>query len=884
MFHRLPSAVDPLSLRRRFLVSQLARCKARRKASQLSPLGRSSDDNNVAEAIKTQCSLNNETADLVIIGAHGAIGLPASYLATLRGLKVVMVDSGGAALDGSTHTVHTSITRPNNAVWPVGKAVSSWLQNGPFDVNISPKFLPFAFHSVLQTYFVSDDRLFKMWKAFRRLGLESREIYKRFDRELGCITIGGTGRAHLPSPLVNDDKESVLDLREKLCALGVESEIITDRKDVQDYVGRLQVRHPDLMVRYPEDFVLDLQKYKAGTLRKISSSGGVFIGDTVTSLERDSSGNITAVLTQHGNRIQCRSVLYTGGWKAGFFIKKCLGINLDYHLTVASGVRFVLPDHLVDRSIVGGPMFLAPGYDASGLPVTDVGQMFLTNFTSPFPSRKHLAQALRRFHTYFAYQAPITKIWTCVGRPITTSGMPFIERVAPNMVVALGPGMFGVTVGAGLAKRGLDLVLEDISHPDHLYFQRQSCWDIVSHYFQDKVASNKSPPKNDAEDVPRVIQLGKRGAITTVFRQSLPEAFDYAVYPAREINSVIKDIGQNQGVVLLVASHGPQAKLPAHYGEGYLTADEAIKIVLAQSRTLNLRGIIVISGGIPKSVLHDLASFASKQNVRFVHLPGLATSMEVLINVVRALLPFVDPTGTIAIEDTFHAGKKERPSAGGYQLLGILAKVFGEERLLITVDGPVEQTELRAHYPAARVESAQNDERVQSLRRQHPDLIHIISRSNRIDGTSYCYQHRVILPTSTATISIEQSVTDRVRLVPPIKKVIQQLGSFKPSFVGTGISSVLPVTRFRTNPSLLATLAGIIENLQKAGALVSLRTRDAQPDQLVQSLLRDTIGQTRRFQHTPSLPGCIQVEAEIDSQPLSITVSSAPVRPSTSLV
>jgi glycine/D-amino acid oxidase-like deaminating enzyme len=62
---------------------------------------------------------------LTIIGAGGAIGLPASYLASLRGMKVVMVDSGSGAIDNSTHTVHTSIVRPNRAVWPFSKAVES---------------------------------------------------------------------------------------------------------------------------------------------------------------------------------------------------------------------------------------------------------------------------------------------------------------------------------------------------------------------------------------------------------------------------------------------------------------------------------------------------------------------------------------------------------------------------------------------------------------------------------------------------------------------------------------------------------------------------------------------------------------------------------------
>ena len=861
-----------LCLGRLSILAQAPRLKAIKRVSRISQLSHPNTD-----ATATRHLFDGETADLVIIGAGGAIGLPASYLAaTLRKLKVVMIDRGGAALDSSTHTVHTSITRPNNAVWPVGRAVESWLHNGPFDVNLTPMFLPFAFHSVLQTYFVSEDRLFRMWNAFRRLVIESNQIYQTLDKELGSIKAGGTGRAHLPSLLVPGDHETALGLREKLCAVGVESEVINDPKYIQSYVGRLRVRHPDLMIRYPEDFVLDLMKYKARAHDAIIANGGVFLRDTVSGLEQDSKGKITAVLTQTGARIKTGAVLYTGGWWAGFFLKKWLGINLDYHLTVASGVRFVLPDHMVDRSIVGGPMFLAPGYNASGLPVTDVGQMFLTNFTSGFPNEKHLAQAIERFHTYFDYQGPISKVWSCVGRPITTSGMPFIEKVAPNMVVALGPGMFGVTVGTGLAKRGLDLLLDDVAHPDHPFFDRQPCWKIVARFLQDKLASRSRPPQKDEDDIHRVVQLGKRGAMTAVLEQMLSQTFPYAVYGSREIDAVIEDIRKHQAVVLLVASHGPQARLPAHYGSDYLYADEAIRKVLDESETQHLRGIVVISGGIPKPRLHALMSSANRRKVRFVHLPGLATSMEVLLTALQSLLPFVDRNSKITIEDTFHKGKKEIPSAGGSQLLGMMVNRFGEERVLITVDEPVsEETEIRAQFPAARVKSARTDQDSEGFRRQHPDLTHIIGRSHRIDGTSYHYQHRVSLEMSAVTVSLEQTVTDRARLVSPVRKVIQRLDSLEPDFTGTSISSVLPVVRFEPRSSLQDALVAIIQGLQDVGALVRLRTRDAKPNKFLQGLLTDSLGQSRRFQHSPALSSCLQLEAEIDSQSLILTVSLA---------
>jgi glycine/D-amino acid oxidase-like deaminating enzyme/dihydrodipicolinate reductase len=813
---------------------------------------------------------------LTIIGAGGAIGLPASYLASLRNVRLVMIDNGSAAINNSTHTVHTSIVRPNNAVWPFSKAIESWLNNGPFDMRLSLGMVPFGLHSMLQSYCVSENRILEMWKAFRTLGLESREIYLNFDKKFGPITLDGTGRGHLSTPLVADDNEIVLSLREKLSKFGVKSEILTSSKDIQNYVGRLPIRHPGLMVHYPEDFVPDLHQYKTQLLNIISENGGTCLQDTVIGIERDSRGNVTTVITEQGQRIQTDAVFYAGGWKANTFLKDWLGVNLNYHLSVASGVRFALPGHLVNHAIVCGAMFLAPGHDDFGNEITDVAQMFLVNITDPYPSEKHRTQAIKRFHTYFNYQGDIPKIWNCIGRPITTTGLPFIERVAPNMVVALGPGMFGVTTGAGLAQRGLDLLLDNKIHLDHAFFERQSGWKIISSFFQENLTPTKASVKHcfrPSSKSPRVIQLGKRGAMTGVLHQILAQSHDFTVYGAREISAVIRDIQTHPETILLVASHGMQAKLPAHYGKDYVSANQAIEKVLAQAQCQNLSGIIVISGGIPKTILQELILLASNRRVRFVHLPCLGTSMEVLLNAIQSLLPNIENPIKITIEDTFHKGKKESPSAGGSQLLDDVAKRFGTDRLLILVSDFSLQTELTSQYPDATIKVAHTDNEIQRISHQFPGLITVVSRSYRLDAP-YHYQHRFTVQENTFTITFEQSVASRAPLVRPVHQVIQKLATLPPGFSGIGISSVLPVIAFKPRSSFTESLRSIIMSLQNADAILSVQTRQAEPDQWIQKLLTDSSGQMIRFQHAPSLSCCMQINAGIDAQPFLISLST----------
>jgi len=817
---------------------------------------------------------------LTIIGAGGAIGLPASYQASLRDMKVIMIDSGSGAIDNSTHTVHTSIVRPNRAVWPFSKAIESWRNNGPFDMQLSPAMVPFGFHSILQSYCVSENRIHRMWKAFRTLGLESREIYLRFNKELGQITLGGTGRGHISSPLVPGDNDVVLTLRQKLSTYGVKSEILTNAKEIQDYVGRLPVRHPEVMARYPEDFVLNLHQYKSKLLRKVYENEGTYLQDTVIDIERDSSGSVSTVITEQGRRIPTDAVFYAGGWRANIFLKRWLEINLNPHLNVASGVRFALPGHLVDRSIVCGSMFLAPGHDVLGNEITDIGQMFLVNVKDPIPCEKHRAQAIKRFYTYFDYQGNIPKLWNCIGRPVTTTGMPFVERVAPNMVVALGPGMFGVTTGTGLAQRGLDLLLDNKIHPDHGYFERQSGWNILSTFLQDTLTRSKPPVKKEpspqglpAANSPRVIQLGRRGAMTGVLHEILAQRHDFAVYGAREINSVIQDIQNHQNAVLLVASHGMHAKLPAHYGEDYISANQAIEKVLSQALCKNLSGIIVISGGIPKDVLQDLMRMASSRGVRFVHIPGLATSMEMLLNAVRSLLLTVKRPTRMIIEDTFHKGKKEIPSAGGSQLLADVAKRFGANNLLILVGDSSLQNELISQYPNATIKVVQTGREIHTISDQFPTLIPVITRSHRI-ATSYHYQHRLTIHEQALTITFDQTVTSSSQLVPPIQHVIHSLASLPPSFSGTGVSSVLPTITFQPGASLIGGLAGIIRSLNDADAILSVQIRDAEPVAWIRELLlTGRSGEMLELEHDPALGCCLRVNVAIDGQPLSLSLS-----------
>lgn len=780
-----------------------------------------------------------------------------------------MIDDGTAALNHSTHTIHTSIVRPHRAVWPFGKALTSWFQGGPFDVQVTPSVLPFIMHSALRSLCDSEIKVHTMWRAFRRLGCESRQLYLDLNHKLGPIFIGKSGRGHLASPLVEGDKDSVLGLHEKLVKLGVESHLLTDKRDIQQYVGDLPVQAADLIATYPEDFVLDLPRFKASILDAVKSPDNIRLQETVEAIDRDSNGTVVTLTTKGGKRIHTDALLYAGGWRATGFLKRCFGIDLRYQLCVAAGVRFAVPGHLIHRSIVCGPMFLAPGTNASGQPATDIGQMFLVNNTSPHPLERHLNQAVARFRTYFDHRGEVTDVRNCVGRPITASGLPFLERIAPNVVAALGPGMFGVSVAPGLAKRALDMLLENKIHPDHGFFERKSLWQVIPYMIPANLTLRK---RRSAESVlPRVIQLGRRGAMTRALQESLAVQHDFTVHSARDIKGVVQDIRASPGATIIVATHGSQAKLPVHYGQNYLHADQALRLLL-QYDDLQMSAVITISGGIPKDALRELQLLARTRGIRFIYLPGLATSMEALLDSTRSLLACVARPDKITLQDTFHRGKKEMPSAGTSQALGAVAKRYGSEQLLILLDGQGDETKMGDEYPGSIVRRTDGEDSIQRCGRAFSKLIPVVVRSDRID-VPYRYQHRFAIEQGSLVVALEQKLSDRAQLLTPVHEVIRSVPSLPPGFSGTGLSLIIPSIAFRTGGAgLLDGLKSIVLSLHEANVVHRILSRSPSPSVEMEGLLRRQSGRAMSFNTSPSLACSLRVEAGIDGQDFSVSV------------
>lgn len=795
---------------------------------------------------------------------------------------MVIIDDGVSAFDSSTHTVHTSIVRPNKAIWPFMQAFKSWRQGGPLDIHLSPSVLPFCWNAFLQSYFVSNEAVREKWNACRTLACESRRLYAEIETELGSIKLGESGRAHLSSPLVSSDREVVLSLKEKLDCVGVNSELLDDANQIQSYVGNLTVRSPDVMVKYPEDFVLDLHKYKSKIFKTVAEHDGICVDDKAVALDIGANGRVNAVLTNRGNRIRCDSVLFAGGWRAAELLQQSFGLGLNGDLTVAAGVRFKLPTQMVKRSVVCGPMFLAPGTDENGTECTDVGQMFLINFKDSATSRKHVSQAVERFHTYFEYGEDIGRIWNCVGRPITPSGLPFVEQVSQNMVVALGAGMFGASIGPALAKRSLDLLCEGIQHPYHSVFQRQNLWDIVHSYVQshlptksiasgDQIGADCVEPGAENKSKPPLIQVGKRGSMTKALTDHLSESFQLSVFGASRVEKILEAIHRNPESVILVASHGSRANLPRHYDDNYVRAEDLIERVILDHRSSKITGIVVISGGLDSDRMQYVMTQASQRGIRFVLLPSLATSMEALVNATRGLLRNIRKPRAIVVEDTFHEGKKEVPSSGSIQILKECGEIMGWQRIQLVATHEMAATELPRRYPLSKVVLEKDQDLHENYCYGYSNVIPIIVKSQRLP-VDYIYSHRVSLRGDDMHITLEQRVTKRDTLIPPLKDVLNSLSNLPKGFVGTGISSVIPFDNLDIDAGSLTQVTSIIlKSLAKSKSITKIYLpKDHYFDDLLGSDFFDLIpnASVYRLSNIPYL----EMHAIVDTQILQIRI------------
>jgi hypothetical protein len=333
--------------------------------------------------------------------------------------------------------------------------------------------------------------------------------------------------------------------------------------------------------------------------------------------------------------------------------------------------------------------------------------------------------------------------------------------------------------------------------------------------------------------------------------------------------------------VLLVASHGPHAKLPAHYGANYVCANDAISAIFSASEleTQALAGIVVVSGGIPKPTIDDLAQRAKTRGIGFVYLPSLATSVVVLLNAVRTLIAALhhakSPATLIVIEDTFHREKKEMPSMAHGQLLAVALDRFGDEGVLILVGDEAIRQRLSSQYPRTVVEVARSDDEIESARKQYPRLVPVVSKSFRVNEP-YRLQHRFTLRDKDITVTLEQSLTDRKQLVPLAREAIEKLASAPPGFCAMDAVELSQALDFEPTPSLITGVISIIDCLASTKNITRVRVGYGSQDPLIASLLAALSRKELRFERSQELSCNIHVSFVVNRQDFSIYVSTKP--------
>ncbi len=398
--------------------------------------------------------------DVLIVGG-GAIGVATAFELARRGREVVLVEAretvgvecsyGNAGLVSPSHCI--PLARPG-----LLRRVPGWLRPGGA-VYVQPRpsvdFLRFGLELTRSS---SKSRMLAGLRALRDLTRASRDLFEDLTRD-------GMDLGYRRDGLMNvcTTAAAFEELRadaELLRSEGFEPQVLGP----EDACRREPCLHPNVAgaVFWSEDAHCDPGRYVAESARAAEQLGArMRVGIRVTGFDRDADGRIAAVQTNEETYRPRTVVLATGAWTP--WVARLAGIRVP--IEAAKGYHVQLRN--------GGPTLRSPLiFQESVFAATplDIG-LRLAGTIEFVGMNQQLAQqrALRLLKDARAYLAGLdapaqTATW-CGLRPFTPDNLPIvgISTRAPNLLLAAGHSMLGITLAPVTARAIADLLVDGTS-------------------------------------------------------------------------------------------------------------------------------------------------------------------------------------------------------------------------------------------------------------------------------------------------------------------------------------------------------------------------------------------------------------------------------------
>jgi D-amino-acid dehydrogenase len=394
--------------------------------------------------------------DVLVIGA-GVIGLSCALELLKVGRGVRVIDAGqvaGGSSHGNCGTITPSHAVPLAAPGMIFKALRWMLQaDAPFYVQ--PRFDPALARWLLQfarRCNAADYRASSRAKS-AILTLSRRTLEATIRSEgLDCEFSGdGTTYVYRDPASLDEAARMVASLAE----FGVRAEMID--------AARLQRDEPALRdgmagaVHFPDDASLRPDRFAAELARRVRERGGA-IDEICAAIgfQRDRDGRITTVRTPRGDLRPSEVVLACGAWSPG------VAQQLDLRLPIQPGkgysITFSRPGLVPRRPLV---------LRERSVCVTTWGSGYRLGSTMEFSGydtqlNRIRLDALRRGAAEYLRDpvgADVHEEWYG-WRPMTWDDIPIIGRArqTPNLMLATGHGMLGVSMATATARLVCDLI------------------------------------------------------------------------------------------------------------------------------------------------------------------------------------------------------------------------------------------------------------------------------------------------------------------------------------------------------------------------------------------------------------------------------------------